>query len=204
MKTKSNDSPPSNKPIDDGFKKEVKQAQKIMWLGFSLVAIILLFVATAVILLTSDSGSIKKTDTEKTVVNALKFKLDNPSSLKVLNISDPDSVFFNRICPEQETMEIAERFLRYSINLMQDSKDRNLKEGNDAYLCSMDRYSESSNAINKISNMLENPQGEHCGWRVKVKYQAVDKSNTPFISEAWFIFDKEQKHILNSFDITIL
>ncbi len=156
MKTKSNDSPPSNKPIDDGFKKEVKQAQKIMWLGFSLVAIILLFVATAVILLTSDSGSIKKTDTEKTVVNALKFKLDNPSSLKVLNISDPDSVFFNRICPEQETMEIAERFLRYSINLMQDSKDRNLKEGNDAYLCSMDRYSESSNAINKISNMLVN------------------------------------------------
>ncbi len=190
---------------DDGFKKEVRQAQKLMWLGLSLVGIIMLLVATAVIILTSDRiKPLKKREIEKTAVDALKIKLDNPSSLKVLDISEPDSVFTNRLCPENEMMELSERFLRYSLNIIQDSQEGNFKDDNDSYLYLMDRFSESSNAITKINNMLEKPQGNHCGWRVKVKYQAIDKSNTPFTSEAWFIFDKEKNHILNSFDISVL
>ncbi len=182
--------------------RDQKLARRFLWGALSIIGIIILLVAF-IILCTANGRGIKKTETEKIAINALSLKVDNPSSLKVLDISKPDSVFGNRMCPEYELMELSERFLEYSLNIMQSSPEERVGENNAAYVCKMNRYSESSNALNSLNAMLEKPQGSHCGWRVKVKYQAIDNSDTPYISEAWLIFDKEKKHVLNSFDISL-
>lgn len=179
-----------------------KIAQKFLWGALSVIGIIILLVAVLVIC-TSEGKCIKKSEAEKIAINALRLKTDQ-SSLKVLEVSDPDSVFINRLCPEYELMDLSERFLQYSLQIMQDSQEGFFGKENTAYQCMMNRYSETSNALNTLNSMLEKPQGEHCGWRVKVKYNSVDDSKTPYTSEAWFIFDKDQKHILNSFDISVL
>lgn len=184
-------------------KKKQKIANKFLWGALSVIGIIILLVAF-VLICTAQGRSLKKTETETTAINALKLRVDNPSSLKVLEISLPDSVFENRMCPEYEIMDLSERFLDYSLNIMQSSPGERFGENNIAYRCQMDRYAESSSSLNTLNAMLEKPMGKHCGWRVKVKYQAIDDSDTPFISEAWFIFDLEKKHVLNSFDISLL
>ena len=179
-----------------------KIASKLLWGAFSIMGVGILVVSFFLILMT-DSGSSKKSEAEKTAIKALQIKLGNPSSLKILDISAPDSVFINRICPDYEVMELSERFLEYSLNIMQDSQTGLDDAESKSYRCRMDRYTESSGNLNTLNSMMERPQGEYCGWRLKVKYQTVDDSNTPYVSEAWFIFDKDTKHILNSFDISI-
>ena len=90
------------------------------------------------------------------------------------------------------------------MNIMQESQTELLAEGNGAYRYKMDRFTATSNAINSLNGMLEKPAGKHCGWRVKARYQTVDDSGTPYVTETWFIFDRRKKHIINSFDICIL
>lgn len=180
-----------------------KIARKLLWSSLGIIGVGILVVSFFLILMT-DSGSSKKSEAENTAINALQIKLGNPSSLKILRISTPDSVFINRMCPEYEVMDLSERFLEYSLNIMQDSQTGLNDAESKSYRCRMDRYAESSNTLNTLNSMMEKPEGEYCGWRLKVKYQTVDDSNTPYISEAWFIFDKDQKHILNSFDICLL
>lgn len=182
------------------FRKKKEIAQKLLWGALSILGLIILFSAFIMIC----CGGSKKNEIERTTVKALKIKLGFPSSLKVLAISDPDSVFTNRVCPEYELMELSERFLEYSMKIMEDSQEGLRDSESKAYRCKMDRYTDSSVALNTLNEMMERPEGKHCGWRVKIRYQSVDDSNTPYISEAWFIFDKDKKHILNSFDISLL
>lgn len=180
-----------------------KVARKCFWFGLSIIAIFIL-VAALIFIVANNTCSLKKTDIEKTAIKALQLRLGNPESLKILDISSPDSVFVNRFCPEYEMMELSQKFLEYSMNILQDSQ-AGLKDSESvAYRCKMDRYAECSNSLNTINSMMEKPEGKHCGWRVKVRYQNIDDSETPYISESWFIFDKEKKHILNSLEISIL
>ena len=179
-------------------KKEIQR--KLFWGTLCIVGIVVLF--GAFILLCCGSGS-KKSEEERTVRSALRLK-HGEAPLKILDISKPDSVFYNRMCPEEEVMELSERFLNYSMNIMQESQTELLAEGNGAYRYKMDRFTATSNAINSLNGMLEKPAGKHCGWRVKARYQTVDDSGTPYVTETWFIFDRRKKHIINSFDICIL
>ncbi len=185
--------------------KELKRsvARKCLWGGLSIFAVFILVVAV-IFIIAKQTCSLKKTETEKTAIKALQLRLGNPEVLKILDISAPDSVFLNRICPEYEVIELSEKFLEYSMNLMKDSQSELRDLESVAYRCKMDRYAESSNTLNTLNNMLEKSEGEHCGWRVKVKYQTKDDSETSYTAESWFIFDKEKKHILNSFDISLL
>ena len=184
-------------------KEQIKRrfARKCLWGGLSIIAICILVAAFFIIV--AKGAGLKKTETEKTAVNALRLKMGNPSSLKILDISTPDSVYVNRMCPDFEAMELSERFLEYSLNIMR-AQQPDIQADNKAYRCQMDRYTESSTSLNALNSMLEKPQGAHCGWRVKIRYQAVDESDTPYVSEVWYIFDREQKHILKSFDICLL
>lgn len=180
-----------------------KIASKFLWCALSVIGIIILL--TAFVCIISGQGrNLKKSKAEEIALNALKLNVDNASSLKILDISEPDSVFVNRLCPEHELMELSEKFLEHSLNIMQNSQYEDFETDNSAYKCKMERYSESSNALNTLNTMLDRPQGQHNGWRVKVKYQAVDDSDTPYISEAWFIFDLTKNHIIKSFDISLL
>lgn len=180
-------------------RKKLEMQRKLLWGALSIVAIIILF--GAFIILCCGSYS-KKSEDERTVRNALRLKYGD-NTLKILDISEPDSVFYNRMCPEDEVMELSERFLTYSMTIMQDSQTELLTQGNDECKCKMDRYSATSNTLNILNKMLEKPAGKHCGWRVKVKYQTVDDSGTPYVTETWYIFDRRKKHIINSFDICI-
>ena len=182
------------------MKKEPIITRKLFWGTLSIVGVLILFVA--IIAMTGHCS--KKTDVERALTNSLKVKKGNPSSLKILDISEPDSVFFNRMGPDFEIMGLSEKFLQYSMNIMQESETDMLLNGNQAYRCKMERYSATSNALNELNAMLEKPAGRHCGWRVKAKYQTIDEAGTPYVAETWFIFDKRKKHILNSFEFCIL
>ena len=183
--------------------KKRKIAQKCFWFSLSIIGIILLFV-TFIFVCSSDCKSSKQRRMEKSAVDALKLKITNPSSIEILDISVPDTVFHNRICPEYETVALSEKFLEYSLNVMQNYQENFFDMENSAYRCQMNRYNESSKTLQALNDMMSRPQGPHCGWRLKIKYKAIDESESPYVSETWFIFDKDKKHILNSYNISIL
>lgn len=185
---------------DSGIKKN-SLLQKSFWLGLFAFGLAVLVIVLLSFLFSGKCGSDKAEDV---AISALRLKSQDPDGIKILAVSKPDSVFQNRFCPDHEVMEMSEKFLQVSLNLMQDSSLKESHLDNPAYLAKMERYAEHSSSIERLNNMLENEPGKFCGWRVRIRYAAKDKSDTPYTSETWFIFDKDKKHILNSFEIPIL
>lgn len=181
-------------------KKKTFLQQGIIIALFSFGILALAFMVV-LMLLPSNPFCKDKKSMEKTAIEALKMKVDTPSSLKVLAVSEPDSVFQNRYCSDAESMELSQRFLEFSIKMMQDSPTDLEKMDDPGYLAKMQRYTEGTEALSLINAMSQREQGDFAGWRIRLKYAATDRHNNFYESEVWMIFDKSKKHILKTLEI---
>lgn len=179
-------------------------AQQCIILALFSFGIIALACVVIVMLLPSNPFCKGKKDMEKTAIEALKIKVDNPSSLQVLAVSEPDSVFQNRYCSEAESMELSQRFLDYSIKMMNETPEDFGKMEDPRYMDKMQRFSEGSNTLSLLNSMAEREPGDFIGWRLRIRYAAKDINGNPYLSEIWMIFDRNKKHILKTLEIPSL
>lgn len=182
--------------------KTLKKKSDALVIGLFIFGLLVLL-AVGVHMILKSSFSSK--GTEKLAVEALKMKAGYPEDFKVTAISNLDSVFQNRYCPDYEVYDLSQKYLDRYLLLLDFSEDSMDKDkGNPKLLKDFKSFSRASETIDLFNEMLKKPQGDFCGWRLRMRYTCLDENKEPRESEAWLIFDRNKKHIINSFEFPIL
>lgn len=147
----------------------------------------------------------KKDLTREMATEALMLKVDNPKSVKILGYSELDSIFGKTYFNDDELMQIAESLTAFNSEAWGNGGLMDKALDDPKLMAKMQR---AANAADLLQNLFEFEQqpgkAEFSGWKMKVLYEAKDTFDQPIKGEHYFIFDKERKFILHSFDIPIL
>ncbi|MCM1491463.1 MAG: hypothetical protein NC095_11675 [Muribaculum sp.] len=189
-------------PLPASGKKKKKCLPDLICIGLFVIG---LFAIIAVMMQMILKGSFchGERDVEKMAVETLRIKTGNPEGFKVTAVSSLDSVYVNRYCPEHEIVELSQKYLEYSLQMMRDSRDRSVAEDL-SDMTSYRRFARGSDALELFNEMLQRPQGEFCGWRMRLRYSYLDDRKNECESEMWMIFDKDKRYIYNSFEFPVL
>lgn len=170
-------------------------------LGLCLMSVVLVH------MIVKNSFCSPQKESEKMAIDMMKKRLNNPSDFKVISISQMDSIFQNRFCPEYETQQLTEDYYNLSnssistlINSLSDKEHAEDK----GLLADMYKYSGAMENVNFFNELLEKPQGDFCGWRMKMKYSYTDENNILQNTESWLIFDVDRRFIFKTFEFPVL
>lgn len=139
--------------------------------------------------------------------NALMVTVDNPNSVRILNISHPDSVFGREFVTPQERLSLSMAMMRLHEKVMKatnnfedfNPKDRRTAEMMERQVAAMATL-RSLVPVEQPHGMTEKP---FSGWKIKVEYEARSARGIPYRSEYWFILDKEAQCVIKSFEIPL-
>lgn len=168
------------------------------------VALCILAGALSMMLLTSCAGGPddKKKVTQSLAVESLRMIAGYPESLRIIAVSDVDSVFGNNFFSEDELMGILNNLYAFNSEIMD---SRSGIDFDDPGLTSrMQRGMRLSDIVQQMLTQSPEASDELTGWKVRIMYETVGLDKDTVRSERYFIFDKDQNHILNSFEIPLL
>lgn len=138
---------------------------------------------------------------------ALYASVDNPESVKVVAVSDPDSVFGRCYIDDGEKMAIAASMMKVNERVMSQTGDLGgLAFDNPALRELLERQMSSMSAMRYLmsADSPDSPRKPFNGWKVKIEYEAVSESGSPYRSEYWFITDRDAQCVVTSFEIPLL
>ena len=138
---------------------------------------------------------------------ALHASVDNPESVKMIAISEPDSVFGRSYIDDEEKMAIAVSMMKVNERVMSQTDDLGSVDfGNPALRELVERQMSSMSAMRSLMSIdtPDAPRKPFSGWKVKIEYEAVSESGTPYRSEYWFITDRDAQCVVSSFEIPLL
>lgn len=197
----STDNIKTNSGMPKNVDKKRECIQKMIFVGLFVVGAIILIAVVSGMCFSSFCSNDKKV--EKMAVESLRMRTGNPKDFKVTAISKMDSIFVNRYCPEHETIELSQRYLDYTIAMMQASADKESLDDADPMI-DYKKFTKASDALDVFNEMLQKPQGEFMGWRMRLRYSYTDENDKPSESEAWLMFDRDKKFIFHSFEFPML
>lgn len=130
--------------------------------------------------------------------------LEEPTSLKIESVSQPDSAFGLRYFTPKEkglifkSVKDATECLMERTNYMMDPNM------NDAYAMTIADM-EMQVSANLYGNLLgEAPKGAFSGWKVRTSYTAKSKYGCYYKAQRWFFIDKDCKSVIKYFDLPIV
>ena len=138
---------------------------------------------------------------------ALHASVDNPESVKVIAVSDPDSVFGRCYIDDEEKMAIAVSMMKVNERVMSQTDN----------LGSMDFDNPPSGSLSRGRCPLCRPCAPLCRWKARRSPKAVQrlegqdrvrgrigKRHSPTAPEYWFITDRDAQCVVSSFEIPLL
>ena len=149
----------------------------------------------------------KKNDPKMLAEKALYACVDNPSSVEIIAVSKPDSVFGRDFITMDEKMAISISMMNISQKVMSFTNDLDDIDFENPEL--MELMQRQMSALSVLRSLVpynsdaEKPQPFN-GWKVKVEYKAKSEAGFDYHSEYWFIMDKDATCVVNSFEIPIL
>lgn len=152
-----------------------------------------------------NGGADKKKETRQMAAESLRLVTGNPASMNIIAFSELDSVFGNNYFSNEEMQQILENTMSFSERMFGgNSPDVDFSDPRmEAKFMRMSSLSDlAGNMMSGLTESADEP--EFSGWKLKALYEYVDSFNDTIRNERYFIFDKEQKYILHSFDIPIL
>lgn len=138
---------------------------------------------------------------------ALYASVDNPESVKVVAVSEPDSVFGRCYIDEDEKMAIAMSMMMVNEKVMSQTDGlRNLDFEDSSVTELVTRQMSTLSALRSLVGVdsPDAPRKPFSGWKVKIEYEAVSEGGLPYRSEFWFILDRDAQCVINSFEIPLL
>ena len=138
---------------------------------------------------------------------ALYASVDNPESVNVIAVSRPDSVFGHNYIDNDEKMAIANAMMKVNEKVMKRTDGlRNLDFEDHAMTELLNRQTSAMSALRSLVgyDSPDAPQKPFSGWKVKIEYEAVSESGSPYRSEYWFILDRDAHCVVNSFEIPVI
>lgn len=199
IKSSNNIQPDSGKPKPVDKKREC--VQKMLFIGLFVIGAIALIAVVSGMCLSSFCSKDRKV--EKMAVESLRMRAGDPKDFKVTAISKMDSIFVNRYCPEHETIELSQKYLDYTLAMMQASANKESLD-DDFPMIDYKKFTKASDALDVFNEMLQRPQGEFMGWRMRLRYSYTDENSNPSESEAWLMFDRDKKFIFHYFEFPML
>ena len=141
---------------------------------------------------------------EKLVTNHLEQSLDNPQSVKVLEIAEPDSAFGLNYFTKKEQAYLLGTVTKVTQVLMERTGYMTKPDLNDAYTMTLaDMEMKMSTGL--FSGMLGDTKKEaFSGWKVRVTYTGKSKYGCMYKAQRWYFIDKDCQTIIKSFDVPIV
>ena len=140
----------------------------------------------------------------KLVTNHLEQSLDNPETLKVLEVAQPDSAFGLNYFTKQEQTYMLGAVTNVTKVLMERTNFMTKPDMDDAYTMTLADL-EMRMSTGLFSGMLgETKKGAWSGWKSKVTYTAKSKYGCMYKAQRWYFLDKDCQTVIKSFDIPIV
>ena len=137
---------------------------------------------------------------------ALKASVDNPKSVRIIGISQPDSVFGKEYITMDEKMSISMAMMKINEKVMKLTDGlENFNPDDNEIAGLMERQMEAMSVLRSITPQAnDNITKSFTGWKVKIEYEGKDSDGKPYHSEYWFILDKEAQCVTKSFEIPLM
>ena len=137
---------------------------------------------------------------------ALKASVDNPKSVRIIGISQPDSVFGKEYITMDEKMSISMAMMKINEKVMKLTDGLENFNPDDKEIAGlMERQMEAMSVLRSITPQAnDNITKSFTGWKVKIEYEGKDSDGKPYHSEYWFILDKEAQCVTKSFEIPLM
>lgn len=137
---------------------------------------------------------------------ALKASVDNPKSVKIISISQPDSVFDREYITMDEKMSISMAMMKINekvMNLTDGLENFNPDDKEISVL--MERQIEAMSVLRSLTPQVnDGVTKSFTGWKVKIEYEGIDSGGKSYHSEYWFILDKKAQCVIKSFEIPLM
>lgn len=139
---------------------------------------------------------------------ALLATVDNPESIEIIAISQPDSIFGREYITQEEKMNLGMALIKVNQKVMQATNNLQDFDSPDADVSSlMQRQMAAASALRTLTpSGLKMPKGsqEFSGWKIKVEYKGISSNGISYHSEFWCFMDEDAQCVLNSFEIPII
>ena len=149
---------------------------------------------------TGDGG--KKKAYRQMAEESLLLMADRPESVRVIALSEPDSVFGKSFFTDAELESILD-----NINGMNESLFHGVLADMDFDDPKVESRMQRAAALSDVARFMmtaDTAPGEFSGWKVKALYQCADQFGDTIKNERYFIFDRDMRYIIHSFEIPIL
>ena len=138
------------------------------------------------------------------VTENLSQTLDEPTSLKIQTISQPDSAFGLRYFTPKEKGLIFKSVKDATECLMERTSFMTAPDMNDAYAMTIADM-EMQVSANLYGNLLgDAKKGAFSGWKIRAAYTARSKYGCFYQAERWFFIDKDCQTVIRHFDLPIV
>jgi hypothetical protein len=133
----------------------------------------------------------------------LEQSVDNPKQLKIISISDPDSVFGTTYFTGQEQKNIMIIMGQVTKSIMKRTNNFENFNTDDAYV--IDLAGRQMRANSEIRELLLNQTNnrEWTGWKVKVDFQAVNHTGLEYKAERWYFINKDVSQVINTLELPL-
>ena len=132
--------------------------------------------------------------------------MDNPKSVKIIGISQPDSVFGREYITMDEKMSISMAMMKINekvMNLTDGLENFNPDDKEISVL--MERQIEAMSVLRSLTPQVnDGVTKSFTGWKVKIEYEGIDSGGKSYHSEYWFILDKKAQCVIKSFEIPLM
>ena len=137
---------------------------------------------------------------------AFKASVDNPKSVRIIGISQPDSVFGKEYITMDEKMSISMAMMKINEKVMKLTDGLENFNPDDKEIAGlMERQMEAMSVLRSITPQAnENITKSITRWKDKIEYEGKDSDGKPYHSEFWFILDKEAQCVTKSFEIPLM
>jgi len=141
---------------------------------------------------------------------ALLFTVDRPETVKILAVSDVDSVFGRDYISMDEKVAISMAMMKVNEKVMQATDNFERLDHIDSSVSGlMERQMSAMTALRSLTSQPTvmahgKPLRNFTGWKVRIEYQATGVDNKPYRSERWFFLDREATCVVKSFEIPLI
>jgi len=141
---------------------------------------------------------------------ALLFAVDRPETVKILAVSDVDSVFGHDYISMDEKVAISMAMMKVNEKVMQATDNFERLDHIDSGVSGlMERQMSAMTALRSLTSQPTvmahgKPLRDFTGWKVRIEYQATGADNKPYRSERWFFLDREATCVVKSFEIPLI
>jgi hypothetical protein len=161
------------------------------------------FIMGTILLLSVSSCTNSQHRAAELAKSHLEQSVDNPKQLKIISISDPDSVFGTTYFTGQEQKNIMIIMGQVTKSIMKRTNNFENFNTDDAYV--IDLAGRQMRANSEIRELLLNQTNnrEWTGWKVKVDFQAVNHTGLEYKAERWYFINKDVSQVIKTLELPL-